>query len=532
MTTLPSLQVTAFEGNRRIASGTLATVATTVKEVIERGETAPVLVFDDQTGLQIDLNLRKLQERAPETLAGAAPGEPTETRNAGRPRLGVVAREVTLLPRHWEWLGQQQGGASAALRRLIDQTRRENPDEEKLRTAREALYRFMTTMAGNAPGYEEALRALFARDSHRFSNLTSEWAPDVREYLWRLSPAAFGYASSPLDAVIPFTKREAVLRACQSAFGVVEIKSVERITRGASGAGIFKITVGGVDYLLRIEGPPDELRDPVRQYACLKIAAKNGIAPRLIYADAASGVAITDFITAEPTSAGRSKAELLQMLVKAVRGLHTTPLFPGLIDYLDGVSLLIRRCQETGILPKKGIEEHLKFYGELVAAYPREKLDLVSSHNDLNPGNVLFQKDRAWIVDWESAFAADRYVDLASITNFFTTTEDEKELVLQSYFGVALNDFHRARFFLMQQANRIFYAMVMLIFAAAVQPETKLTAADLRKTRLSDVRGEMAQMSTSETKIRFACAFLSEALHDFQSPRFSEAIALVKGPTQ
>jgi len=156
----------------------------------------------------------------------------------------------------------------------------------------------MTAMAGNAPGYEEALRALFAGDSHRFSNLTSDWATDVREYLWRLSPAAFGYAPSPLDAAIPFTKREAVLRACQSAFGVVEIKSVERITRGASGAGIFKITVDRVDYLLRIEGPPDDLRDPVRQYACLKIAAENGIAPRLIYADAASGVAITDFITA------------------------------------------------------------------------------------------------------------------------------------------------------------------------------------------------------------------------------------------
>jgi len=135
-------------------------------------------------------------------------------------------------------------------------------------------------------------------------------------------------------------------------------------------------------------------------------------------------------------------------------------------------------------------------------------------------------------VDWESAFAADRYVDLASIINFFTTTEDEKELVLQSYFGAALNDIHRARFFLMQQANRIFYAMIMLIFVAAVHPEIKLTVADLKKTRLNEVRGEMAQMSTHETKIRFVCAFLNEALHDFQSPKFLKAIALMKGPSK
>ena len=518
-----SLQVTAFEGNRCIASGSLASVAEKVKEVIARGEVAPVLVFDDQTGAQIDLNPRALEE-----AARPIPSEPLESRNAGRPRLGVVAREVTLLPRQWEWLGQQQGGASATLRKLVDQARRENAGEEKIRAAREALYRFMTAIAGNAPGYEEALRALFAGDLKSFSTLTSDWATDVRKHIGKLAPAAFGYAPSPLDAVIPLTKREAVLRA----FGPSEIQSVERITNGASGAGVFKVTANGAEYILRTEGPPDGFRDPARQYACWKIAAEAGVASRLLYADAEAGVAVTDFIAAETGSAQRSKAESLRRIVKAVRDLHEAPLFPGLVDYLEGVDLLIRRCMATGILPKRAIEKHVTFYGELAAAYPVKKLDLVSSHNDLNPGNVLFQKERVWLVDWESAFAADRYVDLAAIANFFTTEESENELVLQSYFGAALNDLHRARFFLMQQANRMFYAMVVLNFVAAAAPATKLTAADMKGIRWSEVRAEMAGINTNETKVRFAFALLNEALLAFQSPRFSQAIALVKGSSR
>ena len=520
MSTPLPLQVTAFEGNRCIASGSLASVAEKIQDVIARGEVAPVLVFDDQTGAQIDLNLRTLVEATSPTAA-----EPQESRNAGRPKLGVVAREVTLLPRQWEWLGQQQGGASATLRKLVDQARRDHAGEEKIRAGREALYRFMTAIAGDAPGYEEALRALFAGDVQRFSILTSDWATDVHKHIGKLAPAAFGYAPSPLDVVIPLTKRAAVLRA----FGPSEIQSVEPITNGASGAGVFKVTANRAEYILRIEGPPDGLRDPARQYACWKIAAEAGVASRLLYADAEAGVAVTDFIAAETGSAQRSKAESLRMIVKAVRDLHEAPLFPGLVDYLEGVDALIRSCLETGILAKRAIEKHLKFYGELAAAYPRKNQDLVSSHNDLNPGNVLFQKERVWLVDWESAFAADRYVDLAAIANFFTAEERERELVLQSYFGAALNDLHRARFFLMQQANRMFYAMVVLNFVAAAAPATKLTAADIKGVRWSEVRGEMAGINTNETKVRFASALLNEALLAFQSPRFSQAIALVKG---
>jgi len=102
------------------------------------------------------------------------------------PRLGVVSREVSLLPRHWDWLEQQPNGISAALRRLLDEARKRAPGEERARLAREAAGRFMTAMAGNLPGYEEAARALFAKDHERFTQRIAAWPEDVRLHLERL----------------------------------------------------------------------------------------------------------------------------------------------------------------------------------------------------------------------------------------------------------------------------------------------------------------------------------------------------------
>src|SRR3954468_17816734 len=163
------VRFTAFEGSRRIASGDLAQVALKTKEVIDRGEQAPVLIFDDVTSEQIEVDFRGTPEEVLKRLAGATEVTPTHPagearRGPGRPRLGVVAREVTLLPRHWDWLNGQPGGASVALRKLVEQARRENEGKDRARRAREATYRFMSAMAGNLPGFEEASRALFAGD--------------------------------------------------------------------------------------------------------------------------------------------------------------------------------------------------------------------------------------------------------------------------------------------------------------------------------------------------------------------------------
>lgn len=193
----------AFDGDRRIASGDLRDVARAAKEMLDRGKDASVLVFDSSSG-PVDLDFRGSVEdvlaRLPKTTEAAAEENdavPPLPRGPGRPKLGVVAREVTLLPRHWEWLAQQNGGASVALRRLVDEARRANRDKDRIRHAQEAAYRFIAAMAENKPHYEEVARALFAGDAGRFQAWTASWPADVRDHARRLAAVAFERDAQP-----------------------------------------------------------------------------------------------------------------------------------------------------------------------------------------------------------------------------------------------------------------------------------------------------------------------------------------------
>jgi hypothetical protein len=171
---------TAFLGQSRIVSGTLKEMLLETKARMERGQSDPILIFEDQTGRQVDFDFRGTPDEVVERAA------PSRRAGPGRPRLGVVSREVSLLPRQWDWLEQQPNGISAALRRLVDEARKRDPGEERARLAREAAGRFMTAMAGNLPGYEEASRALFAKDDERFRQRIAAWPEDVRLHLERL----------------------------------------------------------------------------------------------------------------------------------------------------------------------------------------------------------------------------------------------------------------------------------------------------------------------------------------------------------
>ncbi len=184
MSSVSDPTLTAFAGFERIAAGSRAEV---VAQLRACNDAQPVFVFDDATGERLDLDLREGLSLATE---GPAADEQA-TRGVGRPKLGVVAREVTLLPRHWDWLSRQPGGASVALRRLIDEARRVHADRDAQRASREAAYRFMSAIAGDLPGFEEAARALFASEGTRFAELVSAWPDDVRAYLQRLAAAAW-----------------------------------------------------------------------------------------------------------------------------------------------------------------------------------------------------------------------------------------------------------------------------------------------------------------------------------------------------
>lgn len=182
------MRFTTFTGTSRLATGTLLANALAVHAAQADPTAGPFLTFDDATGRVVDLDLRgdatALAARYPESAE-----EEPEPRGRGRPKLGVVAREVTLLPRHWEWLATQPGGASVALRKLVEQARKASAGGEAARTAQERAYKFMSALAGDLPDFEEATRALFAGDAPRFDSLMAAWPADVRAHAMQLATA-------------------------------------------------------------------------------------------------------------------------------------------------------------------------------------------------------------------------------------------------------------------------------------------------------------------------------------------------------
>ena len=197
MNPAPDAAYIAFAGDRRIGSGDRRDVARAAREALDRHPDARILIFDRQTSAPVEVDLRGsvddvLARIPPATVSSAVENpEIAAPRGPGRPKLGVVAREITLLPRHWDWLAQQKGGASVAIRKLVDEARRVNEDADRIRLGQEAAYRFMSTMAGNRPHYEEAIRALFAGDAVRFEKLIAEWPADIRDHTAKLADRAF-----------------------------------------------------------------------------------------------------------------------------------------------------------------------------------------------------------------------------------------------------------------------------------------------------------------------------------------------------
>ena len=191
---------TAFSGDHVLAKGDLDTVARTCKAARDEGAEL-IRIFDDRSGTPVDLALDGTVQEVADRIAWlqaymAVEGQPDSApRGRGRPKLGVVAKEVTLLPRHWAWLDGQRGSASATLRRLVDEARKANKETDKIQKSQDVTYRFMNDLVGNAPSFEEAIRALYGGDQLRFEAETAHFPDDVRDYARILARDAFGDAT-------------------------------------------------------------------------------------------------------------------------------------------------------------------------------------------------------------------------------------------------------------------------------------------------------------------------------------------------
>ena len=185
MTSSKAAEYIAFDRTRRLASGALTEVARAARALRARDAHAQIVIFEAETSERVELDLR-----ASADAEGPKPVDEAARAGAGRPKLGVVAREVNLLPRHWDWLASQPGGASAALRRLVEDAKRGSVAWDRARRARSAVEQFMSAMTGDLPNFEEASRAFYRQDRARFDRLIADWPPDLRDHLARLVTAA------------------------------------------------------------------------------------------------------------------------------------------------------------------------------------------------------------------------------------------------------------------------------------------------------------------------------------------------------
>ena len=332
-----------------------------------------------------------------------------------------------------------------------------------------------------------------------------------------------------MESLIPNTKQQAVETALQAAFQTTTMDSITLLTGGLSSALVYKMMVAGKPYVLRLVMQTDALNDPARQYTCMQLAAAAGVAPRVYYANSEDAVSITDFVDSIPWAGHfASPDDLIIALAKTVKTLHTTPLFPKLVNFLDGVDLFIQQFQALDLLPAKITEEYFRYYAEIQKVYPRHDPDLVSSHNDLNPGNILFDGKQFWLIDWDAAFQNDRYVDLAIAARPFVVDETQETVYLKAYFGDTLDAYKRARFFLMQQVCHMYYAMIMLKFAAATKPAAVAVDDNMATPRLRDFHRQIGagqvSLATYEGKLGYGKTLLNEALYHMKTPSFAATI--------
>ena len=323
--------------------------------------------------------------------------------------------------------------------------------------------------------------------------------------------------------MIPEAKQPAVTRAMREAFSAEKYDDIQLLTAGMSSALVFRIVVRGNPFLLRVITRDDAMGNPTRQYACMQAAAEVGIAPHIRYASVEDRVMISDFIEPQPFP-----DDLALRLAPVIRRLHGLPPFPKVVDYFAVIDGFIRKFCDAKIVPESRTEKLFLHYAELAKIYRMNGPDLVASHNDLKPQNILFDGEHLWLVDWEAAFLNDRYLDLAVVANFFVQNEAQEQEYLCAYFGEPAGDHRSARFCLMRQACYIVYATCFLSLAAAagqsIAPKASVPDFDDFHRRI--VSGEIDLMN-AHAKAQYGMVHLTRALENMETTRLAEAMAFV-----
>jgi thiamine kinase-like enzyme len=333
------------------------------------------------------------------------------------------------------------------------------------------------------------------------------------------------------ENVVPPEKLEAIKKAVYDVFGTSEIDGCKLLKGGFSNTLIYLFVMQHKSYVLRVVMYANIFEDIRREHICTQLASKAGIAPYLYYHND-DAITIIDFIETVPFQMGfASQEQLLTELVKTILSIHSLPLFPKLINFMDGVDILIQQFRELRMFPESITSECFELYGHIQKSYPRYDLDRVSSHNDLNPNNLLFDGNKIWVIDWEMAFESDRYVDLAIIANTFVKDTHHEKIYLTAYFGNKLDKYIIGRFYLMQQVCHVYYAMLMLRFAAEAKPAGFTHNLEMNLLSLPDFHAmigkQQISLETYDGQLQYGKILINTAVKNMKGKRFRRSIELM-----
>ncbi len=321
-------------------------------------------------------------------------------------------------------------------------------------------------------------------------------------------------------------QRDAAFTALAEVLGPVPIDAVTPVAGGATAAVLFRIDAGGRRYLLRMEGPASPLRNP-HQYVSLRMAAEVGIAPVLYYADETSRTAVMDFIPQQPLRSYPGGPPALAKALGALLGrLQATPTFPHFVHYPDIVTHLWAHVCRTGLFGPGVLDRCTEHLERIKEAYVWDAANSVSCHNDSIPSNILFDGDRLWIIDWESAYRNDPLVDVAIVLDNLARSPELEEILLTAWLGRTPDEALRTRLGWVRALTRLYYAGVLFSASATIprtSPDSNLTAPTAAEFHQA-AHDARLKVGTPATKHVLGKMFLASFFSGVATPGFDLAV--------
>ncbi|MBB6498816.1 phosphotransferase [Pedobacter cryoconitis] len=330
-----------------------------------------------------------------------------------------------------------------------------------------------------------------------------------------------------IQSLIPEEKLTLVEQALLQAFNTATVSDIIQLTGGLSSSLVYKIIVNDRPYVLKLDKEinPYSAMEPT----CAELAARAGVSPPIYYLNHAEGISVTGFVNPIPLRTAYTSSDLLiKELAGTIRAIHAIPLFTKENNLLETVDGLIGGFKISKMLSGPVFDECDHYYGIIRKHYPWHDEDKVSSHNDLNPNNMVCDGQKIWVIDWDAAFKNDRYVDLAIAANFFVHTAEQEEQLLQGYFGDSLSEYNSSRFFIMRQITNIVYAMLMFKLADSSKVPGTAHDPEMQHVNLKEVMEGLGtgklDLGSYQGQLLYGKAIFNEGLKNMRSPRFTLSI--------